>query len=84
VILNRADARVGLKPGEVGAVLGQPIDFTLPNDPAVPAAVNRAVPVMAARTRCPYAQAFAPMAAELLGEPAQVRKPRVLALLGRR
>jgi pilus assembly protein CpaE len=84
VILNRADPRVGLKPGEVGAVLGQAIDFTVPNDPAVPAAVNRAVPVVAARTRCPYAQAFGPLAAELLGEPVQSRRPRVLSLFGRR
>jgi pilus assembly protein CpaE len=78
IVLNRADPRVGLKAGEVGAVLGQAIDFTLPNDPAVPAAVNRAVPVVAAKTRCPYAQAFRPMAAELLGEQVQTKR-RVLA-----
>jgi pilus assembly protein CpaE len=84
IVLNRADPRVGLKAGEVGAVLGNAIDFTLPNDPAVPAAVNRAVPVVAARTRCAYTQAFRTVAAELVGAHAQSRRPRLLARLGRR
>jgi pilus assembly protein CpaE len=73
VVLNRADPRVGLKPGEVGAVLGRAIDFRLPNDPAVPATVNRGVPAVTGHKRCAFAQAFAPMAAELLGE--ETRSP---------
>ena len=67
VVLNRADSRIGLKAGEVGAVLGHPIDFTLPNDPAVPATVNRGVPAVVAQKRCSYAQAFAPFASDALG-----------------
>jgi pilus assembly protein CpaE len=68
VVLNRADPRIGLKAGEVGAVLGHAIDFQLPNDPSVPATVNRGVPAVVSRKRCPYVQAFGPFAAEVLGE----------------
>ena len=83
VVLNRADPRVGLKAGEVGAVLGHRVDFRLPNDPAVPAAVNRGVPAVVAKKRSPFALAFAPMAAELI-EPAAATqtasRPRILRL----
>jgi pilus assembly protein CpaE len=83
VVLNRADPRVGLKAGEVGAVLGHRVDFQLPNDPSVPAAVNRGVPVIVACKRAPFSQAFAPMASELLGDAAVSRakhRPRGLRL----
>lgn len=75
IVLNRADARIGLKAGEVGAVLGHSIDNTLPNDPAVPATVNRGIPAVAGRGRSPYTQAFATFAREVLGD-AQERKPK--------
>lgn len=82
VVLNRADPRVGLKPGEVGAVLGRAIDFRLPNDPSVPATVNRGVPAVYGHKRCAFAKAFAPMAVELLGgAPApRAHRRRVLEL----
>jgi pilus assembly protein CpaE len=76
IVLNRADPRCGLKPGEVGAVLGQAIDFQLPVDPAVPATVNRGVPAVSGHKRCPFARAFEPLACELLGEAAAARSPR--------
>lgn len=75
VVLNRADPRIGLKAGEVGAVLGRSIDYTLPNDPAVPATVNRGIPAVAGRGRSPYTQAFAQVARELLG-PTEETKPK--------
>ena len=80
VVLNRADPRIGLKAGEVGAVLEHPIDVRLPNDPCVPATVNRGVPAVVGHKRCRYAQAFAALAADVLGEQpaAPARKwPRV-------
>lgn len=82
VVLNRADSRIGLKAGEVGAVLGQAIDYTLPNDPAVPATVNRGLPAVVGQKRCPYAQAFAVFAAGVLGDekPAVAKRPRSLKL----
>ena len=67
VVLNRADPRAGLKPGQVGAVLGHPIDFQLPADSAVPATVNRGVPAVCGQRRSPFARAFEPVASELLG-----------------
>jgi pilus assembly protein CpaE len=83
VVLNRADPRVGLKPGEVGAVLGHRVDFRLPNDPSVPAAVNRGVPVVVSHKRAAFSQAFASMASELLGDATAKRttpRPRRLRL----
>jgi pilus assembly protein CpaE len=76
IVLNRADPRVGLKPGEVGAVLGQAIDFQVPSDPSVPAAVNRGVPAVIARPRCPYAKAFDAVASEVLGETTSTKSRR--------
>lgn len=83
IVLNRADPRCGLKPGEVGAVLGHAIDFQLPADPAVPAAVNRGVPAVTGSKRCPFARAFESVASELLGgsaAPAQRARLRGLKL----
>jgi pilus assembly protein CpaE len=76
VVLNRADPRIGLKAGEVGAVLGHTVDFRLPNDPCVPATVNRGVPAVIAQKRSAYAQAFARFAVEVLGEPQVARSKR--------
>lgn len=67
VVLNRADPRVGLKPGEVGAVLGHAVDYRLPNDAIVPATVNRGVPAVVSQKRSAYARAFSQLAEQLLG-----------------
>jgi pilus assembly protein CpaE len=85
ILLNRADPRVGLRPGEVGAVLEHSIDFQLPNDPAVQSATNRGVPVLAAEPRSPYARAFTPVADELLDgvASAEPRRRRIPFSLGR-
>jgi pilus assembly protein CpaE len=81
VVLNRADPRIGLKAGEVGAVLGRAIDFRLPNDPIVQATVNRGVPAVVAQKRCKYAQAFTQFADEVLGAtPTAPKRQRPLKL----
>jgi pilus assembly protein CpaE len=79
IVLNRADPRVGLKAGEVGAVLEHVIDFQLPSDPSVPATVNRGVPAVAGHKRCRYAQAFAALAGDVLGDSpaAAAKRPKV-------
>lgn len=80
VVLNRADPRVGLKPGEVGAVLGHAVDFRLPNDVIVPATVNRGVPAVVSQKRSAYARAFAELAERLLGDVAEAPKQRAFRL----
>jgi len=46
VILNRADSKVGLDPGEVAKTLRSPIAASIPSSRAVPAATNRGVPIV--------------------------------------
>ena len=46
VVLNRADAKVGLAVEHVQQTLGMPIAVQLPSSRAVPAAINRGVPIV--------------------------------------
>jgi pilus assembly protein CpaE len=47
VVLNRADAKVGLHVHDVVKAIGQPIAATLPSSANVPASVNRGVAIVA-------------------------------------
>ena len=44
IVLNRADAKVGLRPDDVVAAIKTPIAVNIPNSLTVPASVNRGVP----------------------------------------
>lgn len=46
VVLNRADSKVGLAVEDVQKTLGMPISIQLPSSRAVPAAINRGVPIV--------------------------------------
>ncbi|SES43766.1 pilus assembly protein CpaE [Pedococcus cremeus] len=46
VVLNRSDAKVGLRAEDVVAVIKQEIAVMVPNSQAVPASVNRGVPIV--------------------------------------
>lgn len=46
VVLNRSDAKVGLRPEDVVAAIKQDIAVMVPNSTAVPASVNRGVPII--------------------------------------
>jgi pilus assembly protein CpaE len=46
VMLNRADSKVGLDPGEVAKTLRAPVAASIPSSRAVPAATNRGVPIV--------------------------------------
>jgi pilus assembly protein CpaE len=46
VVLNRADSKVGLALGEVEKTLNVPIAAQIPSSRAVPAAINRGVPIV--------------------------------------
>ena len=45
-MLNRSDAKVGLRPEDVVAAIKQDIAVMVPNSTAVPASVNRGVPII--------------------------------------
>lgn len=58
VILNRADARVGLNTREVEATLGVPITLQIPSSRAVPASINRGVPIMSDEPNHPVSKSI--------------------------
>jgi pilus assembly protein CpaE len=47
IVMNRADAEVGLEAAAIETALGREIAYTLPSDRAVPLSVNRGRPVVA-------------------------------------
>jgi pilus assembly protein CpaE len=64
IILNRADNKVGLAPGDVEKALKARISATIPAAPEVAAAINRGEPVVAAQPRHPVSQAYLSIAQE--------------------
>jgi pilus assembly protein CpaE len=46
IVLNRADAKVGLRPDDVVTAIRTPIAVNIPNSMTVPASVNRGVPIV--------------------------------------
>ncbi len=46
IVLNKADTKVGLRPEDVVTAIKTPIAVNIPNSLAVPASVNRGVPIV--------------------------------------
>lgn len=62
VVLNRSDAKVGLRSEDVVAALKQDIAVMVPNSNAVPASVNRGVPIILDEPRHPVSLALRDLA----------------------
>jgi pilus assembly protein CpaE len=60
--LNRADARVGIEPGDVENVLGMRADVSLPSSRAVPFSMNAGTPVVGEDPRSAVARALQDLA----------------------
>jgi pilus assembly protein CpaE len=58
VILNRSDAKVGLSADDVETALKHVIGASVPTSLAVPASINRGVPIVLDEPRSPVAAAF--------------------------
>ncbi len=58
IVLNRADAKVGLRPDDVVAAIKTPIAINIPNSMTVPASVNRGVPIVQDDPRGPVSLAI--------------------------
>jgi len=69
VILNRSDAKVGLHTEDVVAAIKQPIAAMIPSSAAVPASVNRGVPIMLDEPKHPVSLAMRALADEYLLKP---------------
>jgi pilus assembly protein CpaE len=75
VVLNRADAKVGLTAGDIERVIRVPIAAHVPSSRDVPVSINRGVPIMADNPQHPVSKAIRDFAlgrltAPNLGEPA--------------
>lgn len=68
VVLNRSDSKVGLAPAEVEKTLGYPIALEVPSSRAVPAAINRGVPIVLDDPGHPVSTAIRGFAAGLTAE----------------
>jgi pilus assembly protein CpaE len=62
IVLNRADAKVGLRPDDVVAAIKAPIAVNIPNSLSVPASVNRGVPIVLDDPRGPVSMALRELA----------------------
>jgi pilus assembly protein CpaE len=56
LVLNRANSKVGMKPGEVESALEVKVRFSVPSDRAVPIAVNRGNPAVLADSRSDFSK----------------------------
>lgn len=73
LVLNRADAPVGMKRAEVEAALGRRFRFTLPDDRGVQLAVNRGAPLVMVDRRSPFVESLRRLARALLASPVRSR-----------
>ena len=78
VVLNRADARVGLTAQDIEATLGLRVDAMIPSSRSVPITMNRGVPVVEAEPRSQVARSIGGLAGHFaaLGSPQQERPRR--------
>ena len=65
VVANRIGAAGAVSLTDIQQAVGTDIRYELPDDPAVPRAVNRAVPVVLAEPRCSFSQAVQALAAQV-------------------
>jgi pilus assembly protein CpaE len=67
VVLNRADARVGLTPSDIERVVRVPIQGNVPSTRDVPVSINRGVPLMVEDPNHPVSRAIRDLAVTRLG-----------------
>jgi pilus assembly protein CpaE len=81
VVLNRANSKVGMKPGEVEGALDVKVRHELPSDGKVPLAVNRGTPLVLADDKADFSRAVRTMAKSLL--PVEAAKAQKRRFFGR-
>jgi pilus assembly protein CpaE len=88
IVLNRADAKVGLRAEDVVAAIKAPIAVNIPNSLAVPASINRGVPVVLDDPRGPASTAIRELAdvhlRQRFGETLQTGSERKSLFRGKR
>jgi pilus assembly protein CpaE len=83
VVLNLADKTSGLKPKDAEAIIGVPVDITIPRSGAVPLSTNRGIPLLQEGSRDPAAKALGELVrrigARSTARPAQPPRKQVVA-----
>jgi pilus assembly protein CpaE len=62
IVLNRADAKVGLSPDDVARALKRPLTMSIPSSLAVPASTNKGVPIVTEDPKHPVTTALKELA----------------------
>ncbi|WP_270886489.1 AAA family ATPase [Pedococcus sp. 5OH_020] len=76
VVLNRSDAKVGLRSEDVVAAIRQDIAVMVPSSPAVPASINRGVPIVLDEPKHPVSGALRELADRFVKVQANSGAPR--------
>jgi pilus assembly protein CpaE len=83
LVLNRANSKVGMKPGEVEGALDVKVRFEVPSDRAVPIAVNRGNPAVLSDPKAEFSRSVRDMAKALVPAEAQAAAKRERRWFGR-
>ena len=67
LVLNRADARVGLSPGDISETIGMEVSLLIPSERGIPAALNLGEAYVSTDERSPVAKRFRSFADGLSG-----------------
>jgi pilus assembly protein CpaE len=78
IVLNRADAQVGITRDDVAEVIGRAPDVLVPSHRDVARSVNEGSPIVSSRSRSEAARAFQRLAAIYEGRPARRSARRLL------
>jgi pilus assembly protein CpaE len=90
LVLNRADSRVGITPGDVVTIVGRAPDVSVPSDREIPRSINEGTPIVAAKRQSGAAKAFRDLADRYAQTPVPQPAPLprsssgVRSLIGRR
>jgi pilus assembly protein CpaE len=76
LILNRANAKVGITHDDVSAIVGRSPDVLVPSDREIPRSVNEGTPIVASRERSEAAKAFQRLADLYTKPPIEDKSPK--------
>jgi pilus assembly protein CpaE len=84
LVANRVGAPGALDRSDIEHALDATIAYDLPDDPAVPAAVNRALPIVLANERSKFSRALAELASDVFKQPETERQQSKRRFIGGR
>lgn len=83
IVLNRSDAKVGLSVQDVERTLGRPVSLQIPSSRAVPASINRGVPIVTDQPNHAVSTGLRRFAQQILPREASTPRSHGLRSIGR-